>query len=125
MTQRQNAMWNCKNPYQGDDIKVLCLCSAGLLRSPTIAKVLSEFNGFNPRSAGVNDYALIPVDEVLIHWADIVICADIEHKRKLEADKLLPKNTEVYVLDIPDNFAYNDPELRKIIKQKLIENKIL
>ena len=68
---RKNALWNCKNPYQGRDKRVLCVCSAGLLRSPTIAKVL-VMNGYNTRSCGCRDYALIQIDNVLIEWADIV-----------------------------------------------------
>ena len=125
MTQRQNAIWNCKNPHQGKDKKILCLCSAGLLRSPTIAKVLARLDGFNPRSAGVNDYALIPVDEVLIHWADIIICAHEEHRQMLITKQLITEDDPVVVLNIPDKYAYNDPELIKIIEQKLQEHGII
>ena len=48
-----NRLGNSKNPYQGDFKKVLCVCSAGLLRSPTAAWVLSNapFN-FNTREIG-------------------------------------------------------------------------
>ena len=35
-----NQLANINNPYQGKSKKVLCLCSAGLLRSPTAANVL-------------------------------------------------------------------------------------
>ena len=59
-----NRLANTHNPYQGDFKKVLCVCSAGLLRSPSTAFVLSQdpFN-FNTIAAGINeDYALIVVD---------------------------------------------------------------
>ena len=79
---RMNALWNCKNPYQGDYKKILCVCSAGLLRSPTIAYVLGEM-GFNTRAAGIYDYALISVDDVLLDWADVIVTAEEEHKNHL------------------------------------------
>ena len=76
-----NRLHNVKNPHQGTAKKVLCICSAGLLRSPTAAIVLSQdpFN-FNTRSAGCNpDYALQPVDNVLIEWSDEIIVMEKEH----------------------------------------------
>ena len=54
---RANAMHNCTNPYQTGTEKILCVCSAGLLRSPTLAGELYK-RGFNTRAAGVHDYAL-------------------------------------------------------------------
>ena len=55
-----NKLANTRNPYQGTSKRVLCVCSAGLLRSPTIAWILSNppFN-FNTRAAGVSlEYVL-------------------------------------------------------------------
>jgi predicted protein tyrosine phosphatase len=71
-----NRLGNCGNRFQGGRNRVLCVCSAGMLRSPTIAWVLSnEPYGFNTRAAGISDeYALIPVDEVLLSWADEIVC---------------------------------------------------
>jgi len=112
---RHNALWNCQNPNQGDFKRVLCVCSAGLLRSPTIAYVLSN-NGYNTRAAGVHDYALVEVDEVLIQWADIIVFAAAEHHKVLK-DSLEGK--EVYVLNIPDMYPFRDPKLVEIINEKL------
>ena len=120
---RKNALWNCKNPYQGKDKRVLCVCSAGLLRSPTIAKVL-VMNGYNTRSCGCRDYALIQIDNVLIEWADIIIFADNEHKAVVDQTQCL-SGKDVYILDIPDNYGYGDPELVKIIETKLHEKGLI
>lgn len=48
------------NSAQGRFRKVLCVCSAGVLRSPTAAWVFSNapFN-FNTRSAGTEDCARV------------------------------------------------------------------
>lgn len=114
---RHNALWNCKNPNQGDFKRVLCVCSAGLLRSSTIAYVLSN-NGYNTRAAGVHDYALVEVDEVLIQWADIIVFAADEHHKVLK-DQLEGK--EVHVLNIPDQYEFRNPALVQIIDEKLHE----
>ena len=41
------------NPYQGDRRRILFVCSAGLLRSPTGAHV-GSVRGYNTRAAGSN-----------------------------------------------------------------------
>ncbi len=120
-----NRLSNTHNPYQGGMKKVLCLCSAGLLRSPTLAFVLSNppYN-FNTRAAGVEkEYALIHVDLALIEWADEIVCAELEHtdyaKELLTNINITNQKKPVYNLDIPDNFRTRDPKLIEIIKGKL------
>ena len=120
MTTRMNAMWNCKNPHQGTITKVLAICSAGLLRSPTIAKECI-LKGYNARSAGCQDYALIPVDKVLLEWADVIIFADESHEKKVKQDFDLDKNKITFCLNIPDNYGYNNPDLVKRIREGLMK----
>lgn len=112
-----NRLANCHNQFQGKFMRVLCVCSAGLLRSPTAAFVLSQepFN-FNTRAAGLTkEFALIPVDEVLLNWADEVVCMNAEQKKQLE--DMIKDGTSVINLDIEDNYRYRDPELIEKIKQ--------
>lgn len=75
-----NRIANSTNQFQGSYKRVLCVCSAGLLRSPTTALVLSQppYN-YNTRAAGLTkEFALVPVDPVLLHWADEVVCMNSE-----------------------------------------------
>ena len=110
-----NKLHNIRNPYQGNSTKVLCLCSAGLLRSPTAAVVLQREYGYNTRSAGVTeDYALIDATEPLLRWADEIVVME-EWMGHLLPDFCTDK---VYCLDVPDNYAYMDEELQKIIHKK-------
>ena len=113
-----NRKANSRNPYQGRYKKVLCVCSAGLLRSPTTAVVLSqEPYNFNTRAAGlVKDFALIPVDEVLLTWADEVVCMTPEQGETLKT--MVKEDQTLICLDIPDNFGYRDPELMKLIRER-------
>lgn len=114
-----NRIHNSTNPFQGEFKRVLCVCSAGLLRSPTAAYVLSQepFN-FNTRAAGIEkSYALIPVDSVLISWAEEVVCMTEQHKTML-LDSFPSAEAKVKVLNVPDNFAYRNAELMKLIAER-------
>ena len=111
-------MGNAKNEYQGKHKRVLCVCSAGLLRSPSAAVVLSQppFN-YNTRAAGINpDFALVIVDDYLIHWADEIVCMNAEQAHKLKHDFDCDKT--IVNLDIPDEFEYRDPKLMALIKER-------
>jgi len=113
----RNRIHNCANPYQGAAKKVLCICSAGLLRSPTAANVIHKKYGHNTRSAGITpDYALIPVDEVLLTWADEIVCME---DWQLQAVRTMidqyDLNTPHYCLSVPDEFAFMDPQLQALI----------
>lgn len=114
-----NRLANCKNEYQGRYKRVLCVCSAGLLRSPTTAVVLSqEPYNFNTRAAGlVPEFALVPVDKVLLSWADEIVCMTEEQGEAL-AELVKHREINVIVLGIEDSFAYRDPELVALIKEK-------
>lgn len=113
---RRNAMHNCTNPNQGKSKKILCVCSAGLLRSPTLAGELYK-RGFNTRAAGVHDYALVQVDEVLIKWADVIIFVSAGLRYALEG--LVTEGKQMIELNIPDMYEYRHPELVKIINVEI------
>lgn len=118
-----NRLGNCTNPYQGSTKKVLCVCSAGLLRSPTAAVVLSqEPYNFNTRAAGLSDeYALIPVDDVLLTWADEIVCME-EAQIQVLRQKLtkLGLTTKIVCLNIRDSFEYRNKELIQQIKDSYV-----
>lgn len=109
----RNQLANVRNPYQGDRKKVLCVCSAGLLRSPTMAAWLSEVFNYNTRACGTSkDYALIPVSEALLHWADEVhVVKEQASTIKDWLSELNLADKPVKVFDIPDSYNAFSPEL--------------
>ena len=115
----RNRLHNCSNGYQGRHKRVLCVCSAGLLRSPTIAWVLSQPPySYNTRAVGYTaEYALIPLDPVHIAWADEVVCAD---DLAAQACVALGRVPDVQ-LNLPDIYAYRDPELVALIEERYAE----
>lgn len=116
-----NRLYNCGNPHQGKYKRVLCVCSAGLLRSPTAAYVLSQdpYN-YNTRACGVDeDFALVPLDEVLIQWAHEIVFMEDRHfelAKKKFGGALETK--EMFTLNVPDRYGYREDVLQKAIKLK-------
>lgn len=114
-----NRMWNSSNPHQTDVEKVLCVCSAGLLRSPTTANVLQSNFGLNTRAVGLEtDFALIPIDPVLLNWADTVVVMEFSQAQRVA--ELCSKNNipepEIFNFNIPDKFGWMDSELVKMVE---------
>lgn len=116
----RNRLYNVSNPYQGTRKRVLSVCSAGLLRSPTIAWILSNppFD-FNTRACGINeDYALVPLDRALIEWADEIVVVEEYMKNAILRDS--PKSV-VHYIDTPDRYECRSQELIDILTPKLME----
>lgn len=120
-----NRLYNVRNPFQTDARKVLCVCSAGLLRSPTMANVLHQEYGYNTRAAGCTwEYALIAADEVLVQWADEIVCAEDGVRNEL-AHKVDLTGKKVIVLHVRDTYEWNDPELRGLILKQYKDASIM
>ncbi len=115
----KNQIANSRNQYQNDDKRVLCVCSAGLLRSPTVAEYLNKKFGYNTRACGTSSsFALIPISTALINWADEVVFVNRENFLEVNPDFLQGK--VVKVLDLPDEFERNDPLLIKHIEAQYV-----
>lgn len=114
-----NQFHNSKNQFQGEAKKVLCVCSAGLLRSPTTANVLHKEFGYNTRAVGVDTgHALIPITNVLCYWADEIVVMEYDHKNKVEQmlrDMAWGNDKKIICLNIPDEYAYMDKALQNMI----------
>jgi predicted protein tyrosine phosphatase len=59
-------------------------------------------------------HALIPIDQVLIAWADEIVCMTREQEDRLR--QLVAIGTPIINLNIPDSFAYRDKHLAKLIR---------
>ena len=121
----RNQLHNIRNRAQGDTKKILTVCSAGLLRSATLQNFLIKEYSYNVRNCGTEaSYALIPISEALVLWADEIIFVNEENYNtvELELHKLgIPKD-KIKVLDIPDMYNFNNPELLEIIKVQYEES---
>lgn len=117
----RNQIINTGNQCQGEALKVLCVCSAGLLRSPTLANMLNEKYGLNTRAVGsAKEFALTPMSESHVVWADYIVFVDEDCKDYLSVEDWEFINEwgtgkDVITLNVPDDFNYDDPVLREIL----------
>lgn len=101
------------NPYQGIHKKVLFVCSAGILRSATAARLY--VHKYNTRCAGTDlDKALVPLSERLMDWADEIVFVNPDNAKVawdyFDMEKYLGF---IKVLHIEDQYPHMDPELIK------------
>lgn len=117
-----NQMYTIHSHWQGDTKKVLTVCSAGLLRSATLQNLLIKEYGYNVRNCGTEDYALIPISEALVSWADEIVFVNEENFKRVELDlKELNMIDKCIVLDIPDIYGFNDPKLIDMCRKQYDE----
>lgn len=116
---KRNQLANVGNKFQTSAKKVLCCCSAGLLRSPSLANILHKEFGFNTRAVGCDkEFALIPISQALIWWADEIIFMNQENFDILnqeEKDEISDVGVKVTILNIEDDFDWNDSVLNRTL----------
>jgi predicted protein tyrosine phosphatase len=100
--------------------RVLFVCTQNRLRSPTAEQVFANRPGFEVASAGLDPSADTPVSPELLQWADVIFVMERTHRNKLS--KLFRahlKNKRIVCLEIPDEFAYMDPVLVRLLERKV------
>ena len=100
-----------RNPYQGTDKKVVFVCSMGILRSATAARLYAK--KYNTRSAGTGREALVPLTPLLVEWADELVFVNQENYQIYMKHMDLETGYEpnIRVLDIPDEYEHMHPRL--------------
>lgn len=113
------------NPYQGKDRKVLFVCSMGILRSATGARIYAH--KYNTRCAGTYDEALIQVSIPLLSWADHIVFVHKDNYQQAvqfcydhaESDQFPHEVMDKsFVLTIPDQYEHMHPEIIKAYNEQ-------
>lgn len=100
--------------------KLLFICSRNRLRSPTAEVLFSKNQNIEVASAGTNHDADIPVTAELIEWADMIFVMERTHRAKLQQRfRGALKSKNIICLNIPDDFAFMDPELIRLLETRL------
>ncbi|MCD6538574.1 protein tyrosine phosphatase [Candidatus Bathyarchaeota archaeon] len=98
--------------------KILFVCTGNMDRSPTAESLLKGKEGFEVRSAGTWIHARRRISRDLIEWAHRIFVMEDHHKRAILS--ICPEaEGKIIVLNIPDIYMRNDPELIEILKMKL------
>lgn len=101
-------------------MNVLFVCSRNRYRSPTAEALFADVPGVETDSAGTADDAEQVVDAELLGWADLVVVMEGRHRRALtrKFGRWL-KGKRVVVVDIPDRFERDDPELVALLRARV------
>lgn len=109
-----------RNPYQGTDKKVVFVCSMGILRSATGARLYAH--KYNTRTAGTWADALVPLTPILIEWADEIVFVNQENATmifaQLDPDEYIRVKEKSKILDIPDKYPHMHPNLIKAFQEQ-------
>lgn len=101
-------------------MRVLFVCTANRLRSPTAEAVFQGTPGLEVASAGLDPAATRPLTADLVVWAERIIVMEPHHKvlvkKRFKADLGL---RPVYVLGVPDEFAFMQDELVALLKDRV------
>ena len=97
---------------------VLFVCSGNVDRSPTAEALLKGRKDLDVRSAGTWEGARVMVSKELTSWADTIFVMEEHHKEALK--RIDPKSeAKTIVLGIEDHYLKGNPELAKILREKL------
>jgi predicted protein tyrosine phosphatase len=95
---------------------VLFVCSRNQWRSPTAEWLFRNDPDIAVRSAGTSPRARRTVTLSDISWADVILVMEPKHKSRLVAEfRHEIGHTPIHVLDIPDDYRYQDPELIELL----------
>ena len=95
--------------------RVLFLCTANKLRSPTAEQVFATWPDVEVDSAGLAADTIVLVSTEQIEWADIVFVMEKVHRARLS--KRFRRHLDgkrVICLDIPDEYDFMDPTLQAL-----------
>jgi predicted protein tyrosine phosphatase len=98
---------------------LLFLCSRNKLRSPTAEAIFADHPAVEVDSAGLSSDAEVPVSLEQIEWADLILVMEKVHRTRLNrkfGNHLAGKR--VVVLEIPDDYAFMDPELVRLLEAR-------
>jgi predicted protein tyrosine phosphatase len=101
------------------DRNLLFLCSRNKLRSPTAEALFRGRPGIETDSAGLSPDTEVMLSPEQIEWADLILVMEKVHRVRLNrkfGKHLAGKR--VVVLDIPDDYAFMDQELVRLLEAR-------
>ena len=102
-------------------MNLLFVCTAGEQLSPTAAGVYQD-RGYPTRFAGIHGIGSKTLEEEDLEWADRVFVMENMHREFIEQQFTEhSKQHEITVLNIPDIYLQNDPDLISLIERKMPE----
>ncbi|MBB4867336.1 putative protein tyrosine phosphatase [Pseudomonas nitritireducens] len=100
--------------------RALFICSRNRLRSPTAETVFASWPEVESDSAGLAPDAEVPLSAEQLEWADLVFVMERRHRQALlRRFPAAMRGKRLVCLDIPDDYAYLQPELVLLLERKV------
>lgn len=100
---------------------ILFVCSRNKLRSPTAEQIFAEWPGVETASAGTDQDADVSLTAELVSWAELIFAMEPTHRDKLRMRfRAQLSKQRVVCLNIPDDYAFMQPELIALLKRKVL-----
>ena len=101
-------------------MRILFVCTANKLRSPTAEDVFRDWPGIEAISAGTDASAPRPLSKELVASADMIFAMESHHRERIRKKfKKRPPDDRIITLHIPDEYERGDPELIALLKDKI------
>ena len=100
--------------------RVLFVCHLNRSRSATAERLFCKRRDLDVRSAGTATDALVRVNKQMLEWANVIFTMDETQQHALE--RMFPDHPAVQhliCLDIPDDFAFLQPDLVKLLEERV------
>ena len=101
-------------------LRVLFVCRVNRHRSATAERLFCKRQDLDVRSAGTSEDAMVRVNERMLDWANLIFVMDEDQQKNLK--KMFPEHPALertVCLDIPDIFGFNDPELVRLLQERV------
>jgi predicted protein tyrosine phosphatase len=100
--------------------RLLFLCTANRLRSPTAEQVFSQYPDIEAISAGLANDAVETLTPEHFEGVDTIFVMEKAHRNKLSKRfKTHIGNKRVICLNIPDDYEFMQPELITLLKARV------
>ena len=98
-------------------MRALFICSRNRMRSPTGEAVFAQWPNVETDSAGLALDAEVVLTAEQIDWADVIFVMERVHRQRL-SQRFGPqlRGKRVVCLDIPDDYAFMQPELVALLE---------
>ena len=101
-------------------MRVLFVCTANRLRSPTAEDLFRDWPGIEAISAGTDSEAPRPLSKERVASADLSFAMERSHRERIRKKyKQRPHDSRIIALHIPDEYERGDPELGALLKAKV------
>ena len=98
---------------------ILVVCGRNKRRSKTAESIFRNEKELKIQSAGLSPKSPSQISEAKIHWADAILVMEDGHKARVLGQYRHLNLPAIYVLHIEDDYEFMQPELIKILKERI------